>query len=349
MTFSTLLFGAAIAALAIGGSSITEADAAVVAFTEGQDHGWQEWNFTAITHLGFWTAPSAEVQQKARANGVKLFQDSHLLDPKDWTNSDKRAEWVQGAVQRVTSQKLDGIFFDEEANGLSADQKKAYTKLAKETTEALAPYNATIFICVGGRPSYEWRNYDYSGLAEHSEFLFIMGYDMHFWDDYTCVTKGTCSPAEASIKDLSAGVSGYAKEVDPSKLVLGLPWYGQVYEKVVIPFNMGQIEYNDVLAIMDKHHKVKSKTLDESSQTWKLVCNGACRDDKKGGEIWFDDAQTLTKKYHLARDAGLLGVGVWQISDAPYPDGGDDPHKAERAAMWQALGNWRLPGNGDEE
>lgn len=347
MTFSSLFIGAAVASLAFAGA-VNQANAAVVAFTDGEDHGWQNWNFSAITHLGFWTAPSAEVQQKARANGVRLFQDSHLPDPKDWGSSDKRAEWVQGVVKRVTSQKLDGVFFDEEGTGFSADQKKDYTKLAKETAKALEPHNATIFICVGGRPSYEFRNYDYSGLAEHSEFLFIMGYDMHFWDDYTCVTKGTCSPAEASIKDLRDGVVSYKKQVDKSKLVLGLPWYGQVYEKVVIPFNMGQIQYKDVLAIMDEHHKVKSKTLDETSQTWKLVCNGACRDDKRGGEIWFDDAQTLTKKYHLARDEDLLGVGVWQISDAPYPDGDDDPHKAERAAMWQALGNWRMPG-GDEE
>lgn len=252
---------------------------------------------------------------------------------------------MQEKVQQVQTAKLDGIFFDEEANGLTADQKKAYVKLAKETSEALQPLNATIFICVGGRPTYEWRNYDYSGLAEHSEFLFIMGYDMHFWDDYTCITKGTCSAAEASIKDLKLGVQEYVAQVPSEKLVLGLPWYGQVYEQVVVPFNMGQIDYDDVLAIMDKKHKVKSKSLDKSSMTWKLVCNGQCRDDKKGGVIWFDDAQTLTPKYHLARDQGLYGVGVWKISNAPIPAGGSDPHKYERAAMWNALVNWQLPGN----
>ena len=48
---------------------------------------------------------------------------------------------------------------------------------------------------------------------------------MHFWDDYTCVLKGTCSPAEAPIKDLKLGVTEYLAMVPPSKLVLALPWY----------------------------------------------------------------------------------------------------------------------------
>merc|ERR1712151_1309627 len=118
---------------------------------------------------------------------------------------------------------------------------------------------------------YEWRDYDYKGLAEASSFLFIMGYDAHFWDDYTCVTKGTCSPAEASVKEIKAGVTEYKAKVSGDKLVLGLPWYGILYTRVVLPFNEGEIHYSDTLAVMDKKDRVKSKTLDKESQTWKLV------------------------------------------------------------------------------
>ena len=106
--------------------------------------------------------------------------------------------------------------------------------------------------CVGARPSYEFRSYDYAGLANATEFLFIMGYDAHFWDDYTCVTKGTCSPAEASIKDLSLGVQQYLQEVPGDKLVLGLPWYGQLYTQLVLPINRGQVDYKAVLTVLRK-------------------------------------------------------------------------------------------------
>ena len=90
---------------------------------------------------------------------------------------------------------------------------------------------------------------------------------------------------ETSSRTELANKFSYGREVDGSKLVLGLPWYGQLYQTVILPFNMGQIDYKDVLAVEDKDGRVKHKTLDKDSQTWKIECNGACVDGKKGGVI----------------------------------------------------------------
>ena len=135
---------------------------------------------------------------------------------------------------------------------------------------------------------------------------------MHFWDDYSCVLKGTCSPAEASIKDVRAGVEEYLQTVPKDKLLLGLPWYGQLYQDIVVPWNKGQIRYNDTLKVMNISGRVKSKTYDEASQTWKLVCNGAClkEEGKSGGIIWYDDAVSLKPKYALAKSYGLQGIVI---------------------------------------
>ena len=46
-----------------------------------------------------------------------------------------------------------------------------------------------------------------AGLANATDFLFVMGYDLHLWDDYTCMKTSegnVCSPAEASIRELKA-------------------------------------------------------------------------------------------------------------------------------------------------
>jgi len=330
----------AISSLATWCTSIGTAHREIVAFTDGEDHGWKTWDWDAITVLSFWTAPSDDVRAKALANNVRLFQDSHLPDAKDWTDKDKRKSWVKDKVTQIQQNKLDGIFFDFEGQ-LSGEKKKAYTDLAQETSAALAPLNASIFICVGARPSYEFRDYDYKGLADASEFLFIMGYDAHFWDDYTCVTKGTCSPAEASVKEIEAGVKEYKAKVSGDKLVLGLPWYGIRYTRVVFPFNEGEIHYDDVLSVIDTPGRVKHKTLDKESQTWKIVCDGQCLKGAKGDEIWFDDATTLKPKYKVADDNDLLGVGVFEISDLPL----SDDHAQERQDMWNAIANWHGQNN----
>ena len=312
-------------------------------FAFGIHEGYQYYNWTRITDIGFWTYPEAEVLELTKRYNVKLWADSGLPDQKEWLDPAKRKQFAQAKLEQVKQYNLTGgVFFDFEGALNKAAEKEAYTAIAKEVADALATVGAGIFICVGGRPTYELRDYNYTGLAMYSEFLFIMGYDMHFWDDYTCVTKGTCSPAEASIKDLKDGVSSYLKDVSNDKLVLGLPWYGQLYEVVLVPFNMGQIGYKDILTITNQKHKVKSLTYQDTPQSWKLVCNGPCTDKHKGNVIWYDDARSLTPKYKLAKDNKLRGVGAWQISNIPTPDGGKDPNQKERDDMMNAFVLWNV-------
>jgi GH18 family chitinase len=216
------------------------------AFTGGDYANHETWRWDEITHLGFWTEPSDEVRAMAKQYGVELLEDAHLPDKKTWTDENSRKQFAQEKADLVKSKNLDGVFFDYEGNDLNKDEKNAYAMLAKEVKDAT---NGTVVICVGGRPSYEWRDYPYADLAESSDFLFVMGYDLIAWDDYTCITKGTCSPADAPIKDLELGLTEYLKDVPSSKLVLGLPWYGNRYTDIIVPFNDGQIDYKDVLEV----------------------------------------------------------------------------------------------------
>eukprot|EP00966_Prymnesium_polylepis_P281315 6500027-Prymnesium_polylepis.2 len=100
-----------------------------------------------------------------------------------------------------------------------------------------------------------------------------------------------------------------------------------------------QIDYKDVLLAFDQK-RVTKQTLEKEDQSWKIDCKHDCMHDQTGGSVWYDDAQTLTPKYALARKSGLRGVGMWSADKLPAPDGGDDPHKAEREAMWSAISSW---------
>eukprot|EP00940_MAST-03C_sp_MAST-3C-sp2_P000836 g836.t1 len=332
---SSLLFS--ICVLFIGAS---EGKDVLFTFTGGSYEGYETWRWDKMTHLGFWTAPGDDVRAIAQKNDVKLFQDAGVPDRKTWANATAREEYANQKANQVTQNRLDGVFFDFEGTALSSKEKEGYTALAKAVSDKLRPLNASIMICVGGRPSYEFRDYDYSGLAEASDFLFIMGYDMHFWDDYSCVTKGTCSPAEAPIKDLKLGIEEYLAKVSPEKLVLGLPWYGQRYTDIVVPWNEGQIDYKDVLAAFDAGI-VEEQHFDQDSQSWRIKCKGGCLSGKGGNIVWYDDGETLAKKYALAGENSLGGVGMWKADDLPVPGpDGTDPHAANRTAMWNAIVSW---------
>jgi len=320
--------------------SISSADPVVFAFGGGDYEGWEQWDWDTITHLGFWTKPDDDVKSIARQHNVKLFHHcSTGDDPKNWKDSDKRKELTASCLDDVQSHAWDGVFFDYEGNGLSSSEQDGYVKFAQETTAALQQYNATLMVCVGGRPSYELRNYDYTGLAAASDFLFIMGYDLHLYDDYTCeaTSEGNvCSPAEASIRSLTAGVEEYLKAgVDAAKLVLGLPWYGQRYTQVVAPINEGQVTYADVVKAFDQG-RVKETSHDKDSLSKIIKCDGDCVHDKSGSKVWYDDAETLGPKFGLAGQYDLRGVGIWEVTNLPT----EDEHSDLREAMWAAVKEW---------
>ena len=58
--------------------------------TGGKYDGYQQWDWETITHLGFWTPPSADVRTLAEKNGVKLFHSCGTPDRSNWTNADAR-------------------------------------------------------------------------------------------------------------------------------------------------------------------------------------------------------------------------------------------------------------------
>ena len=180
-----MMAAAMLVAAAVPSVPASTSTSVVFAFTGGSYDGYQQWDWETITHLGFWTKPSDDVRALAKKHGVKLIHDCSTPDKKDWLDEGKRQKFAKGCADDVQQHDFDGVFFDYEGNGLSQAEKTAYVKLGEETTAALAPLNATVAVCVGGRPSYELRDYDYAGLANATDFLFVMGYDLHLYDDYT--------------------------------------------------------------------------------------------------------------------------------------------------------------------
>mmetsp|Transcript_155350 Transcript_155350/g.377405 ORF Transcript_155350/g.377405 Transcript_155350/m.377405 type:complete len:356 (+) Transcript_155350:180-1247(+) len=338
--------GAAVATNVVtAAASRSDGSGVLFAFTGGSKHVdpriWQGYNWDAITHLAFWSDPVQGVLDLAKNHSVKLVQVKSMLKPAEWVDPNKRAVWIAQSVGEIAAAGYHGLSFDFEGNGLSAEQQTAYVAYAKETKEALVAKvgsEAYLGICVGGRPAYEWRNYNYTGLTLYADHLFIMAYDMISYDDYTCITIGTCSYAEAGYPDISAGVSEYLKAgVSGDRMILGLPWYGARYTSVLgVDVFVGQIDYSNITQILAAHPEYKPQ-YDDKQKSWHVTCNGACdgSNGKKGGVMWWDDAVSLAPKYKLAKDNGLAGVGTFEASKLPYITA---PDKAK--AMWDAIAAW---------
>merc|ERR1712154_430738 len=87
---------------------------------------------------------------------------------------------------------------------------------------------STISICVPFDAYLEWgRQYDYAALAEASDYLYIMDYDVQ-----TQMYSSQCmAKAVSPYYTTERGVQSYLNlGINASKLILGIPWYARQYE-----------------------------------------------------------------------------------------------------------------------
>jgi di-N-acetylchitobiase len=89
------------------------------------------------------------------------------------------------------------------------------------------------------------RFYDVKGLAEASDRLFLMAYDMQSQIFGRCVAQAN-SPYQLIKQGLQAHLN---LGIDPKKLVLGLPWYGYSY-----PCTNGNAVDDTDVCIMPEDH-----------------------------------------------------------------------------------------------
>ena len=260
----------------------------------------------------------------------------------DMHDNDARQQWIEDTIEYVKAEGLNGVNIDYE--GHDPRITDAYNSLVIEFCRAMheAIPGSQVSVDVPVYPEYEGRNYDYKGIAAECDSLFVMAYDAEFWDNVQCAASNvSCSLACASIEVVEFGIQQYlARGVPASSLILGLPWYGLKYEHVAgIPFFTGQLEYQDIVSIVDKAGDAGSITLDEKSQTWIFDCGGKCSqwsDDitDHTDTIWFDDPETLSRKYALAGTYNLKSVGMWEATHVYYDP---DYSTLEADEMWNAL------------
>ena len=294
-----------------------------------------------LTHIGMYSDPTPALLAKAKANNVTLVSVVGAPPPSDWPDAAKRAAWVNATIADMLKRNLTGVSFDFEGNFLTKDQAAGMVALLKGLQEAVTAAvgpRGSVSVCVPGRPGYEMRNYPYAQLAAATDFLFVMSYDMEWWDDYTCKFTGWCSLACCPLPDATKGVQeflGAKWDVPPRKLVLGLPWYGIRYTRILgVPANEGEVDYSVILAMEG------TRSFEPKSFTNIIKCPGICKGVKSGTEVWYDDAKSLAPKYALARDNGLRGVGMWQATSLDYTG----TFQAETDAMWAAIMNWKKNG-----
>ncbi len=208
-------------------------------------------------------------------------------------------------VALVAAKNLDGINIDFEGRG-SKDQAGLDTLVAAVSSamrRANPHWQVTMdtYASSAGDPS---GFYDIAGLAPNVDGFFVMAYDMN--------APSTPSPTApltgAGFTDLDA-VQQYSAVVSPSKVILGVPYYG--YDWPTAGPGLGDpatgaptpMSYSQIVATGGKVY------WDPTTETpWTSYLVGS-----QWHQTFFDNPTSLALKARLANTYHIAGVGIWAL------------------------------------
>lgn len=159
-------------------------------------------------------------------------------------------------------------------------------------------------------------------LLNKAEAFFIMGYDFHTLNSSF---SGPVSPYGGSYKatnlNLEKIVKDYLGIASPSKLILGLPFYGYDWlvksdfamsERLKGSQDLGfsrSLVYHEIIDLIISK-QIKPLWHEESKS---LYFNYTDTNTSSKRQVWFDGKESLRQKANLAWDNAFLGVGVWAL------------------------------------
>ena len=278
----------------------------------------------------------------AHRNGVKV-----LLSIGGWEESGnfplvagdpaRRARFARACIERVVEFGFDGIDIDWEYpgfsdhNGTPADRGN-FTLLLQAVRDSLDRYGAEngrhllLTAAIPTDPGRTSRDMDIARIAPILDFLNIMTYDFY----------GPWDPRSNHNSPLYAGEGGDSTRcvdgaftlfhtiygVPPSKLTIGVPFYGHTYTHCTalntahggadtVHFPREGAFYWTIaqgMANFDRFWDDRAKVPYLVSASWNMF-------------VSYDDEESVRYKGEYAVEKGLNGIIIWEISGDYMPDG----------------------------
>lgn len=247
------------------------------------------------------------------------------------STSARREAFAQSCLDFILEHGFDGVDLDWEypvSGGLAGNtnrlqDKQNFTLLLKAIREKLDSQSKQdgrrYYLTIAGAANTSYLSkIEPQAVAELVDYLFLMAYDMHGpWDSYADFNAPLYQPQETSPQYKNSvydGIAAYRKSgVPASKLVLGMPLYGYVYQGVSSQNNGLYSRFSSANSI--SYDTICSVYLNDSG--YKQLRHADAQAPYLYGKntfLTYEDPASIAAKTALANAQGLAGVGVWELS-----------------------------------
>ena len=238
----------------------------------------------------------------------------------DWSRAvgkaalSNRDALAQDIAEAIVLYELDGINIDIE--NVTSTEREAYVDFTRQL-RALLPDGKTIAVSVAANPwglDSGWQgSYDYAGLSAYCDYLMVMAYDEHYYGG----PAGPISSLSFIDKSLKYAVSVVPKE----KIVLGLPFYGRIWNDNGGHPNGYGIS-NEVIAQLINNYggNVYDDPVSHSARAVITISETDAKPVIGGQElaagtytIWYESESSIKAKLQLVNQYDIKGTGSWSL------------------------------------
>jgi spore germination protein YaaH len=276
-------------------------------------HGWPRSDLISLAHN-----KGVKVQVVAICfNNSQDRERVHAL----LTSSTSRQRFIDNVIAQVKAGQVEGVNLDFEFP--PASDRDLFTLLTQELASQLQAAVPGAEVTMAA-PAVNWSNrYDRLALAGILDAFFIMGYDYH-WSG--SATAGPVAPLAGETYNVTRTVDDYLQATNfaRDKLILGVPYFGLEWDTVneqplAATTSKGRARF---YAEAESRAETYGKLWYSPGEVpwYRFFENGTW---KQG---WYDDSLSLSKKYELAINRDLAGVGIWALG-----------YDEARPELWDAL------------
>ncbi|MDN3666934.1 glycosyl hydrolase family 18 protein [Algibacter miyuki] len=267
----------------------------------------------------------------AHAQGVKVvmtvvnFGGSDGADAVAWemiTNTAKQATFFANIKNIIQTYSLDGVNIDFEGMA-TAHRGAEFNTFMANLTNYIHTELPGKEVSVDG-PAVNWGGWIMDDLVDSVDYLVIMAYD---YTSGSGANSGPVAPLTHHTswkrfikRTVETGTYAAPTASNPEKLVLAVPYYGQQWktdtnasESTTIS-HVGSTRYKNTVTEADTHGGfIWNANFEYPWYTW--------NDGVNWNQVWTDNEISLSKKYDLAIENNLGGIGIWALNyDGTRPE-----------------------------
>jgi spore germination protein YaaH len=266
--------------------------------------------------------PWTDLINYAHNEGIKMIMvavnfsgsDIHKLI----TDQTVKNIFFQNVKGKIETYNLDGINIDFEGVQ-SADRGAAINNFMAELTDYVHTNIGADKEVSFASPAVNWGGWEFVGLANSCDYLFIMGYDFNgSWSSNAGPSAPIVGGNYNITRTLNDASTGYANVINttPEKLILGVPYYGNNWRTSSMNQGATALQY-----IGSKRYRTAMQELGSRDLLWSYTYQTPWYTYESGGnyyQTWFDNEESLALKFDLAKSKNLKGVGMWALNYDQY-------------------------------